>query len=165
MKKKYILFALAVILIVPLLSGCIELVPVTVRGGGWVPVGGIEPESVAIEAVECVDKATFGFTVKSYNIVEDEGEFEYEVKGEFLYIDHANNVRIKGKVLAATFLDGAGVLGGEYTVDGITGSFSVAIFDNGEPGADDEFYISITDGVYDGYVNGGVIGGGNVKIF
>lgn len=162
MKKKIIIFAVVLLMIVPTLAGCIiEYAPVTVRGGGWLPA----PVQIQDE-VEKLPKATFGFTVKCYNITYDgEVPTEWEVKGNFVYIDHFNGIRIKGKILDATYYEGGGAFYGEYTVGGVTGSFAVSVFDAGEPGKEDYFYIIIEDGEHDGYTNEGVIGGGNIQLF
>ena len=169
--KKIIIFTVALLVMIPLLTGCIEMVPFTARGGGWIPV----PYEEKI-LTEDTGKATFGFNVKSYNIVDMGGnEWEYDVKGHFTYIDHENRVKIIGKVLDATYYEGftededlvhVWSLSGEYMVDDVVeGFFSAAFFKFADSEEGYMLGVGATGGIYDEYEHYGPVNGGTIRLF
>lgn len=162
MKRNGLILFAVIIIFGLLMSGC-DILPITVRGGGWLPYYGMQENTEDLS--EPVGKTTFGFTVKCYNVSEDNGVWSYDVKGHFQYVDHNNRIVISGKVTGAEKMDGGGTFRGEYLADGETGIFHVAVNDGGEPGANDYFIIAIEGGPYDGYVNEGFLSGGNVQVF
>ena len=166
MKKKIILLVVIVFILVPILSSCIDMVPVTVRGGGWLPYYG--EYGMALENSEPIGegKATFGFTVTCYNAEYDESSevWMFDVKGQFLYIDHFKGIRVKGPVIGATYWDGCGVFGGECIYDGMPATFNVGVYDSGKPGTGDMFSIEIYIDSNLEYKNAGPLGGGNIKM-
>lgn len=124
------------------------------RGGGW------------LISDTGSGKATFGFEMECDP---DTGELTAQVQ----YVDRPAGVAIHGVTSANEFFcfeDATfGTFSGTYTAQprtaGDGGTFFVTYADNGEPGvsAGDEFSIELIGGVYDGYANGGTIGGGNVQ--
>ncbi|MFO7611232.1 MAG: post-COAP-1 domain-containing protein [Clostridia bacterium] len=155
MKRKLLAVAVMLIFSAVVLSGCMEYGPVTVRGGGWLLAYGGE------------GKATFGFTVDCVNIVyADEEPESWEIKGNFVYNDHAGKIRIKGEIMGAYYSEGVGVFGGECVFDGEPAQFAVFVADMGEPATGDYFAIEIRDGNEQPlYINEGLIGGGNIQLF
>ena len=156
MKRIYKVLVLCTLIVFSsvLLFGCVEYIPVTVRGGGWVPV--MNEES----------KATFGFTICCENIVyEDETPIDWEAEGNFVYIDKLNSIRIKGDIDGALMDGEYAYFGGMYYVGDESGEFFVMVQDVGEPGNADTFHIEVSGGPYDGYMNTGIIGGGNINLF
>lgn len=150
MKRKFIILAIALLVMVPLLSGCqiIEPVQIICTGGGWLPAPGDSPN---------VEKATFGFSFNMYDITYDEGEIDtYEIKGHLTYIDHFNGVKVIGPVNGIVE-DG---LTGTFGKEGATFVFSPT----DDPDGNDYFVISISGGVYDGYTNEGLIVGGSIQV-
>ena len=159
-RNSLVLFAMIIILGL-LLSAC-DMLPITVKGGGWLPYYG-EQENPP-ETEEPIGKTTFGFTVKCFNAMEEDGVWSYDVKGHLQYVDHNTKMAISGKVSEATQFDEGGIFYGEYTSGGETGTFTVGVIDNGEPGTNDYFGISIDSGPYEGYINEGKLSGGNIQI-
>lgn len=163
MKKKIIILVVVLVFIVPLLSGCVDMVPVTTRGGGWMPYYG---EYDLENPMEGVGRTTFGFNVDCYNAVynEAEDEWTYDVRGHFVYKDKDNGILIKGKVTNATYWEGAAIFVGEYTIGELTGEFMVGVYDDFVLLNEDVFSIQLTGDIHDGYINSGPISSGNITL-
>ncbi|MBN2557387.1 MAG: hypothetical protein JXB33_01390 [Clostridia bacterium] len=155
MKRKILAMAVLLVFSAAVLSGCVEYTPVTVRGGGWLLAAGGE------------GKATFGFTVECINIeYVDEEPVSWDTRGNFVYNDHANGIRIKGEITGAYSSESGGTFGGECVFDGEPAFFSVTATDLGEPSTDDCISIYITDEEQQLlYENEGPVGGGNIQLF
>ena len=112
-----------------------------ITGGGW------------IDAV--LGKGTFGLTAK----VDSAGM----PSGNLTYQDHGVQDRtVKSTAITSVTLSGnCAQITGTATVNG-TGSvgFQVQVCDNGEPGTNDTFSITMSDG----YIAAGTLRGGNIQI-
>ncbi len=110
-----------------------------VTGGGWIPLG--------------KKKANFGFNVKS------SGD---STTGHLTYIDHSTKMKVKSETMSSLVItDNKATFTGDCKIDGVGGyTFTVEVEDNGEPGKNDIFNISLSDG----YSAGGTLGGGNIQI-
>lgn len=161
MKRNSIVLFAVIMIFGLLMSGC-DMLPITVKGGGWLPYYGLQ--EYVEDVTEPVGKTTFGFTVKCYNAIEEDGLWSYDVKGHFQYVDHNTKMVISGKVIGAAQMEDGGTFYGEYVADGETGTFHVAVVDGGEPGTSDYFIIAIEGGPFDGYGNEGMLSGGNIQI-
>lgn len=153
MKRKLVIFAVTLLVMVPLLSGCniIEPVQIIGSGGGWLPAPGDSLNT---------GKATFGFTFNIYDINYDDNVLDsYEIKGHLTYIDHLNGVKIIGPVTGFMNEDPGG-LTGTFGTEGATFIFSPT----DDPDGNDYFAIAISGGDHDGYTNEGPINGGSIQI-
>ena len=152
MKKKIVLLVISLLILVLLVSGC----KVIINGGGWIAApGGIVPQ-VAGETVD--GKATFGFSVQIDYFLDENEEQDYKVKGHLTYIDHVTGEKIIGKVTG--IIEGSpGGVTGTYGDDGM---FTFIPFE-GMDAEPDYFKIIVTGGEYDGYMNEGIVEGGNVQ--
>jgi hypothetical protein len=107
--------------------------------------------------LSCEGKGSFGF-----NVMSKEGYTS--PKGELQYIDYITNMKIHCHDM--TFLEVSSDktwanFEGEYTIDGLEGfTYTVYVEDNGEPGKDDVFIITLNDG----YSAGGTVLHGNIQI-
>ena len=112
-----------------------------ITGGGWIDVLG--------------GKGTFGLTARASNNGTDSGNVTYQ--------DHGIQDRtVKSSSITSVSMTGNCVqIFGTATVDG-SGSvnFQVQVCDNGEPGTNDTFSISMSDG----YIAGGTLRSGNIQI-
>jgi hypothetical protein len=111
-----------------------------ITAGGWIPVG--------------ASKANFGLTAK----VNASGI----PSGHLTYQDHAVNRTVQSTSISSVVVSGdCATVRGTAKVNG-NGSFGfeVLVCDNGEPGIDDTFGITMSDG----YTNSGTLGGGNVQL-
>src|SRR5688572_3132845 len=115
-----------------------------VTAGGWIPVLG--------------GKGTFGVTAKANASGTPSGHLTYQ--------DHGAMAKtVKSTAVTSVTLTGAGncaTILGTATVNGTPGfGFQVDVCDHNEPGKDaDTFSITMSDG----YMAGGMLGGGNVQI-
>jgi len=80
------------------------------------------------------------------------------------FVDHINDLRLNASSFDILSIDGdhaiimgTGVVNGEVTVD-----FTLNVYDHGEPGSSDQFFINIPE--LDGYSAGGTLSGGNIMI-
>jgi len=86
--------------------------------------------------------------------------------GHLLYIDHGGGPRVKGTGVTkyvSPGLDGANSrhIEGNADIDGVPGTYTVDVADNGEPGRGvDTFYLSLSTG----YKAGGSLEGGNIQL-
>jgi hypothetical protein len=153
------------------LAGC------KVNGGGWID------SAFDILNKENNDKATFGFNAECFDTDGDD-ETDY-VKGHFQYHDHGSTpqflfggktVRFHG-VLDDTLFNACeepqpeGTLTtwfGHYNAQPRklgSGLFEASFIDGGEPGPSSGDFVQLTvlTGVFAGYFNAGVLGGGNIQ--
>ena len=111
-----------------------------ITGGGSVDVpGGI---------------GTFGFTVQRKTIIAP-------IQGDLQYINHATGAKVHSVSFNA-FTIGASTatFGGTCVNNGVPCTFTVTVTDNGEPGDNDTFIISISGGP----AQGGTLRSGNIQL-
>lgn len=158
MRKKFLVIAVLLLFLVPLISGCdpFELpTRIMVNGGGWIEAP-LSEQSVRAETGGA-EKATFGFTFDMYDIVwESMVPTDYKVRGHLTYVDHVTGEKVIGPVTDVLMIEPGGITG---TYGKGTGTFTFMPFD-GDP---DEFAIEITGGEYNGYMNSGNVEGGNIE--
>lgn len=111
-----------------------------VTGGGWIPASG--------------SKATFGVAGGIKN---------GSLWGHLTYIDHANELKVKGTGVTAYLVTGptSRHIAGTAEINGVPGTYQVDVIDNGEPGRNDTFAITFSTGAGAGP---GVLGGGNIQL-
>ena len=80
-------------------------------------------------------------------------------KGRLNYVDHDNKVHIQGYSVTSFTVDGNCANFGGYAKGGHT--YTAEVCDNGEPGTDDTFAISVDNG---NYTNSGILSGGNIQL-
>jgi len=146
-------------------SGCDTYGPGKYTGGG-----------VMESAVDADVKATLGFNMQALDKNED-GEIE-TVKGQLQYKDRGANEEFpKGRSFHGVITGGSvkttmcgnstGEFEGTYKPQpkGESGTFTVTVFDAGEPGPseEDSFTIALEGGAYHGYMNSGLLSNGNIK--
>jgi len=87
-----------------------------------------------------------------------------ELWGHLNYIDHSTTpgMHVKGtSVLSYDVIDATTRrTTGTCTIDGVDGSYVLVVSDNGEPGRNDTFSLTLSTG----YVASGVIDGGNIQL-
>lgn len=186
MNKKIISYSLALLLSLFMIFLVVSCKKAT--GGGWFPTyyDGVE------NGGEALGKVTFGFQMRCEN--EDYLDYGLTAKltGQLQYNDHLNNVIFHGVgegYVLRNDIDGNGepsigpatceevddyfgetqfFLGGVYRAGPKmeSGTFYVLVTDQGDPGPDelDTINVALLGGVYDGYENYGVLGGGNIKV-
>lgn len=83
--------------------------------------------------------------------------------GEVTYQDHDTKMTVKSvQMIAMGIVGNHAWMYGTCTIECEPGHwFRIDVIDNGEPGFDDEFYITLDTG----YVQGGKLGAGNVEIY
>jgi hypothetical protein len=110
-----------------------------VTGGGWITVGG--------------SKGTFSV---------DGGLDGTTPWGALEYQDHGTGLKVHGTgVTAYTVVDAATrSITGNATINGVAGTYTVVVADNGEPSTNDTFSISLSNG----YNASGTLGGGNIQL-
>jgi hypothetical protein len=110
-----------------------------VTGGGWIMVGGA--------------KATFAVSGGTMN-----GTFW----GDLEYNDHGANIKVNGSgVTGYTIVDATTRrITGNADINGVAGTYTVTVSDNGEPGRNDTFDLSLSTG----YTASGSLGGGNIQL-
>ena len=111
-----------------------------VTGGGWIttPAGG---------------RGTFGVAGGIKN-----GGFW----GHLTYIDHATGLKVKGTGVTAYEATGptSRHIEGTAEINGAPGTYSVDVADNGEPGRNDTFEVTLSNG----YSASGRLEGGNIQL-
>jgi len=82
--------------------------------------------------------------------------------GHLEYIDHGTGMKVHGTgVTAYTGTGNSRHIEGTAEINGQSGfTYMVDVTDNGEPGRDDTFFISLSNG----YSAGGTLGGGNIQL-
>ena len=151
-------------------------------GGGWIPVhydwSELSEDGTPAHYVDMLGIATFGFQTRCETI-DDQAVYT----GNVQYNDHYNNIKLHGTVYYETGISSCEELCEQYDCYGINnlnvygtykpqpkgdpGMFYISIEDNGKPGetgSEDVFSISLSGGKYDGYYNGGNLGGGNIQV-
>jgi hypothetical protein len=110
-----------------------------VTGGGWIDVTG--------------GKGSFGLTAQAKTATPT---------GNLTYQDHAQDRTVKSTTITSVVVNGnCAHIVGTATVNGMGAfGFEVTVCDNGEPGTNDTFSISMSDG----YNASGSLRGGNIQI-
>jgi hypothetical protein len=99
-------------------------------------------------------KATFGFIAQHDNPGDP-------ITGDLQYVNHVTGGKLHSVAFDTFVIVGnTATFGGTCTLNGASCTFTVNIIDNGEPGKNDEFTISINGGT----AQGGTLRSGNVKI-
>jgi len=83
--------------------------------------------------------------------------------GHLTYIDHGNGMKVKGTAVTGYKVTGptSREITGTAEVNGVDGvGYTVDVTDNGEPGRDDTFSITLANG----YSASGKLAGGNIKL-
>ena len=82
--------------------------------------------------------------------------------GHLTYIDHGTNMKVKGTGVTAYTVTGPTTrhIEGTADINGRSGSYQVDVSDNGEPGRNDMFSITLSDG----YHASGSLAGGNIQL-
>ncbi len=82
--------------------------------------------------------------------------------GHLEYIDHGPMMKVHGTGVRVYLMVSAETrhIEGTCEIDGSPGTYQVDVTDNGEPGRNDIFQISLSNG----YSAGGTLGGGNIKL-
>jgi hypothetical protein len=81
--------------------------------------------------------------------------------GHLTYIDHGTNMKVKGT--GVTAYTGTGLTRHiEGTCEGVDCRYTVDVADNGEPGRNDTFAISVPNNGY--HASGTLVGGGNIQL-
>jgi hypothetical protein len=109
-------------------------------GGGWIEVSGGA-------------KGTFGVAG---------GIRQQGLWGHLTYHDHGIRLKVKAKTITAYVVTGptSRRIEGTAEIDGVHGTFSVDVADNGEPGREDTFVLRLSTG----YTAGGKLQGGNLQL-
>jgi hypothetical protein len=110
-----------------------------VTGGGYINVGH--------------GKANFGVTG---------GIRKDAFRGHLTYIDHNTGLKVKGTGVTAYVVEDAKTrrIEGTATINGVAGTYKVVVSDNGEPGRNDSFAITLSNG----YSASGKLAGGNIEL-
>jgi len=112
---------------------------VKVTGGGSIPVAG--------------GFASFGFNVRQ--------DKDGGVRGELEYVSHASGSKVHIDAFTSLVVVGnTATFAGSGTINGLPGSVTVTVTDQGEPGRNDRFSISISDGP----TEAGILRSGNIQI-
>jgi hypothetical protein len=82
--------------------------------------------------------------------------------GHLTYIDHGTGMKVKGTGVTAYTITGQNSrhIEGTAEIDGVSGTYSVDLTDQGEPGRNDTFTIRLSNG----YVASGKLTGGNIQL-
>lgn len=82
--------------------------------------------------------------------------------GHLTYIDHGTNMKVKGTSVTGYTITGptSRRITGTAEINGVPGTYTVDVSDNGEPGRADTFMITLSDG----YTAGGTLQGGNIQL-
>jgi hypothetical protein len=84
-----------------------------------------------------------------------------ELSGRLQYVNHASGAQVKSVTYTSLVIVGTtATFGGDCTVNGMPCTFTVNVADNGEPGSNDTFTISVSGGP----TEGGTLRGGNILI-
>ena len=84
--------------------------------------------------------------------------------GHLTYLDHGSNLKVRGTGVTAyePVVPTATTrrIDGTAEINGQPGSYTVVVADNGEPGRDDTFTLTLSTG----YTASGKLGGGNIQL-
>jgi len=154
-RKRWMVIAAVILVLVASQLACATTLPAAVRGGGWIPVG--------------EGKATFGFQL---TCDAETGQ----AKGQFQYKDHSENTAFHGVLDTTINIDGYEpceipgediAFEGDYRPQpkklGDGGTFTMTLLGGSEK--DQCLRIELEDGIHDGYVREGCLGGGNIKVW
>jgi hypothetical protein len=84
-----------------------------------------------------------------------------ELSGRLQYVNHASGAQVQSVTYTSLVIVGnTATFGGDCTVNGMSCTFTVNVADNGEPGTNDTFTISVSGGP----TEGGTLRGGNILI-
>jgi hypothetical protein len=89
------------------------------------------------------------------------GIFGYAISGDLQYVNHASGANVHNVTFTTLVISGnTATFSGACTKNGVPCTFSVMVQDNGEPGTNDVFTISINGGPPEG----GTLRSGNIQI-
>lgn len=115
---------------------------------------------------KCKDKVTGGGTIRvdggfaSFGFVVQQVK-DGPVRGNLQYVNHASGKKVHIRAFTSLLIDGkTATFAGSGTINRLPGSFTVTVTDEGEPGRNDRFSITISDGP----TEAGTLRGGNIKI-
>jgi hypothetical protein len=113
-----------------------------VTGGGYISTGG--------------GRANFGITA---------GNKKGALRGHLTYIDHKTGLKVKGTRVTAYVVVDAKTrhIEGTAKIDGVAGTYTVDVTDNGERGNNDTFVITLLSGSTV-YTASGPLAGGNIQL-
>jgi len=82
--------------------------------------------------------------------------------GHLTYIDHGTGMKVKGTAVTDYVATGptSRHISGTAEINGVSGSYTVDVTDAGEPGRDDTFSITLSNG----YSASGTLAGGNIQL-
>jgi hypothetical protein len=82
--------------------------------------------------------------------------------GHLQYIDHGDGLRVRGTGVTAYRVTGPTMrhIEGTAEIDGVPGTYIVDVADNGEPGRNDTFSLTLSNG----YVENASLSGGNIQL-
>jgi hypothetical protein len=127
-----------------------------------VSVGDCEPGTSG----DCKGKVTGGGSIRvaggfaSFGFVVQE-EKDGGIKGQLQYLNHASGAKVHISEFTSLLIVGqTATFAGSGTINGLPGSFTVTVTDEGEPGRNDRFSISISGGT----TESGTLRGGNIQI-
>lgn len=134
-------------------------------------------QAVIIEVPPATDECADRFTAGGF-IYRNGSKATFGVQGGFQngklwggisYIDHGTGMHVKGRVCTSYTVTDVNCRRATYdvTIDGVPGTATVWICDNGEPGFKDTLEISLSNGYTAGAnttLGNGKKGGGNVKL-
>jgi len=83
-------------------------------------------------------------------------------RGHLSYIDHGTGLKLKGTGVTSYVVVDATTrrIEGTASIDGVAGTYKVVVSDNGEPGRNDRFAITLSNG----YSASGTLAGGNIQL-
>jgi hypothetical protein len=83
-------------------------------------------------------------------------------RGHLTYIDHGTSLKVTGTGVTAYVVVDAKTrrIEGNATINGAAGTYKVVLSDNGEPGRNDRFAITLSNG----YSAAGALAGGNIQL-
>jgi len=83
-------------------------------------------------------------------------------RGHLTYIDHGKGLKVKGTGVTAYVVVDAKTrrIEGTASINGVAGTYQVVVSDNGEPGKNDTFAITLSSG----YAASGKLAGGNIQL-
>jgi hypothetical protein len=97
---------------------------------------------------------TFGFIVQAQST-------SGPIGGELQYVNHATGAKVHSVAFTTLVIAGnTATFGGTCTNNGVPCTFTVNVTDNGEPGTNDTFTISVSGGP----TEGGMLRSGNIQI-
>jgi hypothetical protein len=120
----------------------------------------------APELGSCSDRVTGGGYIKTQhgkaNFGLTGGIRKGAFRGHLTFIDQAGDVKVTGTGVTAYVVIDAKTrrIEGTARINGVAGTYTVAVSDNGEPGKNDSFAITLSNG----YSASGTLAGGNIQL-